>query len=192
MYYKGEKIDSQITQPSNDFHGQGERMRSEPARALVPMKKNGLKVLDIGTGYGRNVMFLSKVLPSGKKIWTVDPSEEVLENAKKVLQEEKDVTFVKRTTEELPFEDGFFDVVVSLVLLHHLQGLERGLKEMLRVLSKKGKLILIDWSPEAHVLPFSSKHERKDFFSAETVHSALQSLDSLEINLRKFQYLVHH
>ena len=191
MYYKGEKIDSQISKSSNDFHGQGERIRDELARALaIPAKKNGrsMKVLDIGTGYGHNITFLSKVLPRGRKIWTLDPSEDVLENAKKILQGEKGITFVKGTTEELPFDDNFFDVVVSLVLLHHLKGLERGLGEMLRVLSKKGKLILIDWNPEAHILPFTSRHKKEDFFDAEIVHSALESFSALNLTMKKFQY----
>ncbi len=132
--------------------------------------------------------FFRKEVRSGHLI----PLEDALENAKKMLQEERNITFVKGTTEELPFEDDFFDLVVSLVLLHHLQGLERGLQEMLRVLSKKGKLILIDWNPEAHVLPFASRHRKEDFFSAEIVYSDARIFEHPRSKHEKVSVLVYY
>jgi ubiquinone/menaquinone biosynthesis C-methylase UbiE len=173
LYYKGEKYESSISN-AGDFHGEGDNIRKEIAARIFP--QDGLKVLDIGTGFGSNVGFLSNIIQNKGRIWTLDPSEEVLKNAEKALRDRGlgyNVTFVKGTTEELPFENGFFDIVVSVVVLHHLQGLEGGIKEMLRVLRKDGRLILLDWNPESNVLPFTSRHKKEDFYEPEIVSSLM-------------------
>jgi ubiquinone/menaquinone biosynthesis C-methylase UbiE len=181
LYYQGEKIETPVTS-SNDFHGEGESMRRELASRIPPPQKAGMKVLDIGTGFGNNVAFLSKILGDKSKIWTLDPSEDALKNAQEKLSIEglaSHVTFVKGNTEELPFESAFFDLVVSVVVLHHLRSLERALEEMLRVLKGDGgRLILIDWNREAHILPFSSRHDASDFFEPENIVSLLKTADA--------------
>jgi ubiquinone/menaquinone biosynthesis C-methylase UbiE len=187
LYYKGEKYESSISNPG-DFHGLGDNIRKELAARIVP--RAGLKVLDIGTGFGSNVAFLSDILRNKGKIWTIDPSAEVLRNAEKTLREKglgDNVIFIEGTTEKLPFEDGFFDMVVSVVVLHHLQGLERGIKEMLRVLKNGGKLVLVDWNPESHVLPFTSRHKKEDFFEPETVAALIRD-DGASPTTTEFQY----
>ena len=141
------------------------------------LPQDNQKVLDIGTGFGRNVGFLSTMIRDKGRIWTLDPSDEVLKNAEKTLREKglsHNVTFVKGTTEELPFEDGFFDMVVSVLVLHHLEGLEAGIKEMMRVLKKGGRLVLVDWNPESNVLPFTSHHKKEDFYEPEIVASLIK------------------
>ncbi len=174
MYYKGEKYESS-TCNQGDFHGYGDCIRKELAKRITPI--HGLRVLDVGTGFGSNASFLSGILQNKGKIWTLDPSAEVLKSAEKLLREEglgSNVIFVEGTTERLPFEDNFFDIVVSVVVLHHLQALEMGIREMLRVLKKGGKLILADWNPESHVLPFTSRHEKEDFFQSEAVAAIIR------------------
>ena len=187
MYYKGEKYESSISNPG-DFHGQGDSIRKELAARIYP--QDGLKVLDIGTGFGSNVGFLSNIIQNTGKIWTLDPSDEVLKEAEKTLREKGlgyNVTFVKGTTEKLPFEDGFFDVVVSVVVLHHLQGLEGGIKEMLRVLKKGGRLVLVDWNTESYVLPFTSRHTKEDFFEPGIVASLIRDSGATPTTT-EFQY----
>jgi ubiquinone/menaquinone biosynthesis C-methylase UbiE len=187
LYYKGEKYESSVSNPG-DFHGRGENIRKELIARIVV--REGLRVLDVGTGFGSNAGFLSDILRDKGKIWTLDPSAEAIMNAEKTLREKRlgrNVTFVEGTTEKLPFEDGFFDLVVSVVVLHHLQGLEKGIKEMLRVLKKGGRLILVDWNPESHVLPFTSRHRKEDFFEPEIVASFITN-DGASPTTTEFQY----
>jgi len=189
LYYKGEKYESTHSGTGGDFHGQDETIKKELAARILPHK--GSRVLDVGTGFGKNVEFLSKLFPDDVKIWTIDPSEDTLENAKKVLREKNlgaSVTFVKGGAENLPFEDGFFDLVVSVVVLHHLEALEAPIREMVRVLKRSGKLILVDWSPESHVLPFESRHRKEDFFEPEKVVSLIEKNGIPSPDLKEFQY----
>jgi demethylmenaquinone methyltransferase / 2-methoxy-6-polyprenyl-1,4-benzoquinol methylase len=187
LYYKGEKYESEVSNPG-DFHGEGDKIRKELAKRIFP--KDGFKVLDVGTGFGINAGFLANIIHKKGRIWTLDPSEEALKNAEKSLREKglaDNMTFVNGTTEKLPFENNFFDMVVSVVVLHHLQGLEGGISEMLRVLKKRGKIVLVDWNGESNVLPFSSRHKKEDFFAPEVVALLIKNRGALPTTT-EFQY----
>src|ERR1039457_7535868 len=107
--------------PNTDLHGYGEEIRKQIGSRIPRDKK--LKVLDVGTGFGINVAFLARWLAKGSAIWTVDPSKEVLTEVKAALDVENAhmVRFVVATADDLEFEDGFFDVVVSVMVLHHIE-----------------------------------------------------------------------
>jgi len=159
-----------VASRNTDLHGYGEEIRGELGR-LIPRGKK-LKVLDVGTGFGINVAFLARWLPKGSAVWTVDPSKEVLADVKAALDEESArlVRFAVATADDLDFEDGFFDYVVSVMVLHHIEKLQPALKEMARVLKPGGTLVVVDYKPEAsHELEFRTRHEESDFFEPEAV-----------------------
>lgn len=127
-----------------------------------------MKVLDVGTGFGINVAFLAGWLSPGSTVWTVDPSRGVLDDVEASLAREgvRGVKFVEATADDLPFEDGAFDAVVSVMVLHHIQNLQPALAEMARVLRPGGTMAIVDYKPEAsRKLEFKTRHEEKDFFT---------------------------
>jgi len=155
---------------NTDLHGYGEEIRKELGKRIPKGKK--LKALDVGTGFGINAAFLARRLPKGSEIWTVDPSKEVLAQAKASLDGEGPnlVNFVEASADDLDFADGFFELVVSVMVLHHLEKIQAALKEMARVLKPGGILVVVDYKPEAsHELEFRTRHEEKDFFSPDGV-----------------------
>ena len=190
MYKKGKKVEAPIG-PGCDFHGYGEEIRRQLALLMPKGEKKGVKILDVGTGYGMNAEFLAHQLPKGaKKIWSIDPSEEVLENARKKVKESipelaADIEFVTGSAEKISFEDGFFDAVVNVMVLHHIEHLEDSLREMARVTKSGGKLILIDYAPEAHKLDWSNPHYESDFFRPEQVRDLLKKM-GLETGVQSF------
>jgi len=156
--------------PNSDLHGFGEEIRGELKRRIPSDKK--LKVLDVGTGFGINVAFLAKWLSKGSAVWTIDPSKEVLADVKAALDEESArlVRFAVASADDLDFGDGFFDVVVSVMVLHHVERLQPALREMARVLKPGGTLVIVDYKPEAsHRLEFRTRHDERDFFEAAAV-----------------------
>ena len=168
FYYKGGKM--VVASRNTDLHGYGEEIRGELGRRMPRSKK--LKVLDVGTGFGINVAFLARWLSKGSAVWTVDPSKEVLEDVKAALDEESArlVRFAVATADDLDFEDGFFDYVVSVMVLHHIEKLQPALKEMARVLKPGGRLFVVDYKPQAsHELNFRTRHEEADFFDPSAV-----------------------
>src|SRR5271170_6713059 len=108
--YKGEKM--AVASSNTDLHGYGEAIRKELAKRIPAGKK--LKALDVGTGFGINAAFLAKRLPKGSEVWTVDPSRDVLAKVADSLgTDAKRVNFAVSSADNLKFEGGYFDAVVS-------------------------------------------------------------------------------
>jgi ubiquinone/menaquinone biosynthesis C-methylase UbiE len=168
LFYKGGKMEAAST--DTDLHGYGEEIRRELGRRVPRDEK--LKVLDVGTGFGINIAFLAGWLRKGSAVWSVDPSKEVLADVKAKTDKESArlIRFVVATADDLDFGDGFFDFVVSVMVLHHIEKLQPALKEMVRVLKPGGTLIVIDYKPQAsHELEFRTRHAETDFFKPEAV-----------------------
>lgn len=95
-------------------------------------------ILDIGCGNGRNMKY------SNYNFYGVDNCLKFVEMAKCVSSNVylSDMTI-------LPFEDNYFDAMISIASFHHLSTHERRLKcldEMYRVLKPGGKILLSIWS----------------------------------------------
>ena len=175
MFYKGRQMAA--SSQHTDLHGYGEEIRKELGGRIPRDKK--LKVLDVGTGFGINVAFLARWLAKGSTVWTVDPSKEVLADVEAALDKESTrlIRFAVATADDLDFADGFFDFVVSVMVLHHIEKLEPALREMARVLKPRGTIVVVDYKPQAsHELEFQTRHEASDFFKAAVVIGALRKL----------------
>ena len=199
MYYKGKKQRGHTGEhvaPNSDFHGYGNKIRAELA-ARIP-KNRKLKVLDAGTGFGLTAGFLAKILAKGSEIWTIDPSKEILDNVKTKLAEERldsriPIEFVQADAAKLYFEDDFFDMVVSVMVLHHLEDLPAVLDELVRVMKKGGRLLLVDYMPNAGTeLEFQKRHKESDFFKPEEVVKMMKKRGASKVKLKrvKLWYLV--
>jgi ubiquinone/menaquinone biosynthesis C-methylase UbiE len=195
LYYKGEKLEVPHSHGC-DFHGYGDKIRAELSRRIPKDKE--IRVLDIGTGFGSVASFLSKHLSKESKLWTADPSIEMLDGAKaKLVQEGLDkripIEFIQAEAARLDFEDCFFDAVVSVMMLHHVEDLNPVLIELLRVLKKDGELLLIDYLPKAgNELEFLMRHHQSDFFDPKTVVKSIEQIGVTKVKLKraKLWYLV--
>jgi len=98
------------------------------------------RVLDIGCGKGYLLYELTQVLP-GLEICGLDISPYAIKNAK----EEVRPLIREGNAVHLPWEDGAFDLVVSLMTLHNLMNwdLYKALQEMERV-SRGGKYFTVE------------------------------------------------
>lgn len=104
----------------------------------------GMRVLDAGCGYGRNLVHL---LREGCEVFAVDADPAGVEHVRKLsaslatgLPSEN---FQVAPIEDLPFPDGFADVVMSSAVLHFArddQHFLAMLKELWRVLKPGGLL----------------------------------------------------
>jgi ubiquinone/menaquinone biosynthesis C-methylase UbiE len=174
FHYKGEKM--AVASSNTDLHGYGEAIRKELAKRIPAGRK--LKALDVGTGFGINAAFLAKRLPEGSEVWTVDPSREVLASVAASLgADARRVNFAVASADALKFEGGYFDVVVSVMVLHHIEKLQPALTEMARVLKQGGSLLLVDYNPAAsRKLEFKTRHEAKDFFTPKAVAAGMKEV----------------
>jgi ubiquinone/menaquinone biosynthesis C-methylase UbiE len=105
------------------------------------------KVLDLGTGTGLLAIELAKQLPDVDVVG-LDLSDVALEVARKNLQESERplrVSFEKGDAEDMPFEEGTFDLVISSNTLHLIQNPVRMFNEIQRVLTSEGRFFLSDF-----------------------------------------------
>ena len=160
----------------HDFFGYGEAIRASLIRQLP---RRAVWALDVGTGFGRNAVFLAHHLPRGSHIWSVDPSEDSLKMGEEAILKAKltsQVSLLPGTAERLPFADEEFHLAMGVMLLHHLVEVPPALREMVRVTRPGGKLLLVDWGPTAHLLPFAIEHRAEDFFTGHVIGDMLREI----------------
>lgn len=194
MYYKGDKIERPIV--NTDFHGYGPAIRKAFARNIP--QDRVMCVLDVGTGFGSNVKFLSKHLKDGSEIWTIDSSKEMLEGAIAELAKERlpqgiKVEFLEADVSHLKFNDRVFDLIISVMVLHHIRDLAQAITEMTRVLKKGGLVVLADYAPSAgRSFEFETRHIESDFYDSGEVATNLKraGITSLESKDTDHWYLI--
>lgn len=109
---------------------------------IAPDKRYG-RVLEIGAGTGFFVINLAQAgLVHEPYATDISPGmvEVCLRNAQNVGI--KNMKARTADAEDLPFEDGFFDMVVGHAVLHHLPDVQASLREALRVLKPGGALVI--------------------------------------------------
>lgn len=158
-------------------------------RSLVGLRPK--RILDVGTGYGTSVQILARRFGKTARIWSVDASPEVLREVRRDLRKNRltrPVTLRLGRAEHLPFRAKRFDLVVSLLALHHFSNPRRGLLEMARVVTPGGRLVVADWRPvKSPVVPHSSKDIPSPNF---TIQALTKARFSAVKNSGQYWYLV--
>lgn len=128
--------------------GLGRRFRSAVIDRLGI--KGTERVLDAGCGTGALLMVLKERSPS-ISAEGLDPDEKALAIAKrKSGRKGLDIKWRHGFMEEMPFDEGSFDIVVSTLAFHHVDPEKKlqALRECSRVLRLTGRIVLVDISPD--------------------------------------------
>jgi demethylmenaquinone methyltransferase/2-methoxy-6-polyprenyl-1,4-benzoquinol methylase len=117
--------------------------------------RSGERALDLCCGTG-DVSFA--LADAGAKVTGLDFSEPMLAVARQRAATRKEKAgdnpvFVRGDAQNLPFDDGAFEVVTISYGLRNLSSWERGVEEMWRVLAPGGRLLVLDFGkPDNGVL----------------------------------------
>ena len=104
----------------------------------------GLTVLDLGCGTGRHALWLAS---AGAIVTAVDFSEGMLARARRKPGADAVRFVVHDIQNPLPFDDGFFDRVVSALVLEHIEDLHHFFSQVRRVLRPGGRALLTTMHP---------------------------------------------
>lgn len=94
-----------------------------------------IKVLDLGSASGSNTSFMQEM--GFEKVTSVEYSEFGCE-----LQRAKGIVVINADACNLPFPSGFFDVIICLDVIEHIENDEIALSEIFRVLGNEGKALI--------------------------------------------------
>lgn len=119
-----------------DISESASRQKDHPATlAISEAAEASQRILDLGCGEGTRLGLLRT---NGDR-YGVDISEYAVGRAKKKYPK---VKFYQGDITKLPFKSIFFDLVYSMFVLEHVRQPEELLKEAVRVLKKRGTLII--------------------------------------------------
>src|SRR5687767_3430921 len=118
----------------------------------------GLRVLDVACGAGQTAIPMSR---AGAKVTGVDIATNLIEQARaRARAENLDTRFEEGDAEMLPYEDGSFDLVISLIGVMFAPRPDLVAAELKRVCRPGGKIIMGNWTPTGFVGQMFKIHGR--------------------------------
>jgi 2-polyprenyl-3-methyl-5-hydroxy-6-metoxy-1,4-benzoquinol methylase len=114
-----------------------------PKIVRIFKKQNVKKVLDLGCGSGRHLIFLNK---QGFEVYGIDIAKSGIGISKKWLRKEglKANLKVGNIYRKLPYKTNFFDAIISTQTLHHdkIENIRKLIKEIERILKPNGLIFV--------------------------------------------------
>jgi len=105
----------------------------------------GQRLLDIGCGAGQSAIPAAR---SGLHVTGVDIAENLIEHARsRASAEDLEASFDVGDAEDLPYADGSFDVVITMIGAMFAPRPDRVAAELARVVRAGGKLHMANWTP---------------------------------------------
>jgi ubiquinone/menaquinone biosynthesis C-methylase UbiE len=99
-------------------------------------------VLDVGCGTGQLLNMLAEN-PSEPELFGIDRTPAMLDIAKQLLG--RRATLLDGESDKLPFDAFVFELVTCTSALHYFPDPDAALREMRRVITPSGNLIITDW-----------------------------------------------
>lgn len=170
------------------------------------LKKGFQKILDLGCGTGRHLVMFSKM---GFEVFGFDVSEFAIQLANKWLNKEnlKANLLISSMIERFPYDDNFFDAIVSTNVIHHNRKKEilYTISEIIRVLKSGGLLFItvpiLDSEPElmednmekvedGTFIPLSGldKDIPHHFFNKEEIYNVFKAFEILSLKIDKTKH----
>jgi ubiquinone/menaquinone biosynthesis C-methylase UbiE len=109
--------------------------------------KPGEAVLDVGCGTGTQAVLAKMVVGDRRRVSGIEPSLEMVRYARrKAARLGLSIDIQPGVIERLDYPDLSFDVVLCVIVMHHMpdEAKRLGIREMARVLKPGGRLLVVD------------------------------------------------
>jgi demethylmenaquinone methyltransferase/2-methoxy-6-polyprenyl-1,4-benzoquinol methylase len=131
-----------------------DRLWRKKAIAVISEIHKNPRILDVATGTGDLAVAAMKLDP--EHITGIDISLKMLESGREKIRKKGlsgKIDFLEGDSENIPFNDGSFDVAMVSFGVRNFSDRLKGLSEMKRVLNEKGMIMVLEFSRPEH-FPF--------------------------------------
>jgi ubiquinone/menaquinone biosynthesis C-methylase UbiE len=107
----------------------------------------GERVLDLGCGAGWATRLLARLVADGPEGFGqavgLDISDEMIREARAASKDFENVLYVWGSAQQIPWEENFFDKVLSVESFYYYPDQERVLAELFRVMAPRGRMFVL-------------------------------------------------
>src|SRR5919206_2910731 len=151
---KPQTPDEKLQQEFNRWAAEGEGSKMERHHLDITEKtirlmdlRPGERVLDLGCGSGWATRLLARLVSDGPEgfgqVVGLDVSDEMVRLARVESKDFDNILYVWGSAQQIPWEENFFDKVLSVESFYYYADQDRALAELFRVLAPKGKLYIL-------------------------------------------------
>src|SRR6201982_3086139 len=132
--------------------GEGEKMENHhlniTEKTLRQMNlRPGERVLDLGCGSGWQTRLLARLVADGPEgfgqVVGVDISDEMIRQARAASKDFDNIMFIWGSATQIPWEENFFDKMLSVESFYYYPDQDRALAELFRVMAPKGRMFIL-------------------------------------------------
>lgn len=109
--------------------------------------KPGERVLDLGCGTGWAARILARMVGDGPQgsgqVVGLDVSDEMIRRARAQSREFDNILYVWGSVAEIPWQENFFQKVLSIESFYYYPDLDAALRELFRVMAPRGRLFIL-------------------------------------------------
>jgi ubiquinone/menaquinone biosynthesis C-methylase UbiE len=146
--------DEKLQQEFNRWasHGEGEKMEAHhldiTEKTIRLMKlRPGERVLDLGCGSGWATRLMARIVGEGPEgfgqVVGLDISDEMVRQARAASKDFDNVMYVCGSAQQIPWEENFFDKMLSVESFYYYPDQERVLGELFRVMAPQGRMFIL-------------------------------------------------
>ena len=154
MVEKSQTPDEKLQREFNRWaqEGEGEKMEhhhlniTEKTIRLMDLRP-GERVLDLGCGSGWATRLLARLVSDGPEgfgqVVGLDVSDEMIRQARGASKDFENILYVWGSAQQIPWEENFFDKVLSVESFYYYPDQDRALAELFRVLAPRGRMFIL-------------------------------------------------
>lgn len=135
-----------------------EYLRKAQLNLISKLKfKDNTNFLDIGCGTGWAVGVAARTAGYKGSFYGVDLSPGMITRARENFRENQNIYFIEASSDSIPLQDSFFDIIICTNSFHHYLHPDRSLTEMHRLLKDGGMVYILDPTADTWIVKLADK-----------------------------------